>query len=257
MCSSRWSPAAFLWGSPQHILVLGIVLNKVQVFAHPLAELPLFPVSTFLQTVQIPLDTSMMLCPISSTSPFCVICTFTVCTLHPIIQIMNYHTEQYCWLQGSPPVTSLHIDFIPLPPFGPGHLAGFQPISLCGHPPHKTIFCVQTLWEAVSKALQKFTAFPTFSRLITSSLKSVTLIEHDFSFVNSCWLWGKKRWRKISNNQHLIVYQKYNIIIRWNWDLNGQIHSRQNEFMEVIFLRLHLLWWFFTINWELTIKTAM
>ena len=62
--------AAFQLGSPQHILVHGVVPPQVQDFALLLVEPHEVPVSPFLQPVQVPLDGSPTLWCVSRSSQF-------------------------------------------------------------------------------------------------------------------------------------------------------------------------------------------
>ena len=84
--------AAFQLGGPQQVRVPEVV--PPQDFALPLVELHEVPASPFLQPVEVPLDGSTTLWPISQSSQFCVICKLAEGTLWPIIQIINEDVEQ-------------------------------------------------------------------------------------------------------------------------------------------------------------------
>ncbi|GAB0175715.1 cAMP-dependent protein kinase inhibitor alpha [Grus japonensis] len=86
--------AAFQLGSPQHVLVPGVVPPQVQDFPLPFVELHEVPDSPFLQPVKIPPDGSMILWFISLCSQFGVICKLAEGTLYPIIQIINEDVKQ-------------------------------------------------------------------------------------------------------------------------------------------------------------------
>lgn len=64
--------AAFQLGSSQLVVVPGVVPSQGQDFALPLVELHEGPVGPFLQPVQVPLDISTTLWPISHSSQVCL-----------------------------------------------------------------------------------------------------------------------------------------------------------------------------------------
>ncbi|KAK4827979.1 hypothetical protein QYF61_022681 [Mycteria americana] len=79
-------PSCFAAGWSQHVLVHGVVPRQVQNLAFSFTEVHKVPVSSFLQPVQVPLDGSTPLWPVTHSSQFCVICKLaegTLCPIHP------------------------------------------------------------------------------------------------------------------------------------------------------------------------------
>jgi len=85
--------AAFQLGEPQHILVPGADPPQVQDFALPLAELHEVPVSSFLQTAEVPLDGSTTLWSVSHFSQFCNISKIAEDAFCSMIATINEDVE--------------------------------------------------------------------------------------------------------------------------------------------------------------------
>lgn len=81
--------AAFQTVDPQHVLMPRVVLSHDQDLALLLAELDEVHISPYLQSVQVPLDTSTTPWCISYSSQFCAIRRLAVATLYTIMQVIN------------------------------------------------------------------------------------------------------------------------------------------------------------------------
>lgn len=90
--------AAFQLCGPKHVLVSKAVSPQSQDLTHSFTEEYAVLVSPFLQSVEIPLDRSTVLCHISHIFQLCITSKHTGGALCPLIQIINKDTEQY-WTQ--------------------------------------------------------------------------------------------------------------------------------------------------------------
>lgn len=95
----------------------GVWVNPLQDFTLFFVELHDAPISSFLQSVKVPLKGNTTFCSIRHSSRFCMICMFSEDAFCPVVQVFNEDVEKYwpkCLRLGYNSVSVYQLDFLPL-----------------------------------------------------------------------------------------------------------------------------------------------